>query len=302
MHKEMKFVLDLKILTFLTLAKVKNFTRAAELLNLTQPAVSQHIKFLEDYYGVTLVKKQGRYITLTEEGKVLLKYAMDLQRLYKDIELQFKNKNTIYKTYNVGASMTIGGYVLPGILAKYKEENPNINIKLHVHNTEEILRLLKDRDLDLAIVEGLFDKSKYSYRKFKDDELVLAASAKSRLLVHRKIKINEILNGELILRERGSGTREILENKLIELGYDLNCLKPYMELGSISAIKSLVENDLGYTIISKETIKKELLAGFIKTIPIEGMKILRDFNFVYLSNYDEGFVDDFIAFALNAAK
>ncbi len=302
MHKEMKFVLDLKILTFLTLAKVKNFTRAAELLNLTQPAVSQHIKFLEDYYGVTLVKKQGRYITLTEEGKVLLKYAMDLQRLYKDIELQFKNKNTIYKTYNVGASMTIGGYVLPGILAKYKEENPNINIKLHVHNTEEILKLLKDRDLDLAIVEGLFDKSKYSYRKFKDDELVLAASAKSRLLVHKKIKINEILNGELILRERGSGTREILENKLIELGYDLNCLKPYMELGSISAIKSLVENDLGYTIISKETIKKELLAGFIKTMPIEGMKILRDFNFVYLSNYDEGFVDHFIAFALNTAK
>ena len=294
--KELKFVLDLRIMTFLTLAKVRSFTRAGEILNLTQPAVSQHIKYLEDYYGVVLFNKQGRYIDLTEEGKLLLNYAQELESLYKNLEFELKNKNSIHKTYNIGASMTIGGYVLPYILAKHKDFYKNVDIKLHVHNTKEIMESLINREIDLALVEGPFDKDKFNYKKFKDDELVLAVSPKNNLVNKKEVTLKDVLYGNLLLREKGSGTRVVFEDWLAELGWDLKDFNPYMELGSISAIKSLVELDLGYTIISKETVKKEIASGTIKTLPIRGVKIYRDFNFVYMNNCDIEFVDRFMDF------
>ncbi|MBL4938352.1 LysR family transcriptional regulator [Clostridium sp. YIM B02515] len=289
-------MLDVRLITFITVARIKSFTKAAEILNLTQPAVSQHIKYLEEYYGVGLIKKTGKEIDLTEEGLILYKYAKELEILYRNLETEIRNKSGIHKSYKVGASMTVGGYVLPYILAEYKREHPNTDMLLQVNNTEEIISKLLNRKLDLALVEGNFDRNKFSYKKFKDDEMVLAVSDKHEFAKKDKVSIEEILKGELIIREKGSGTREIFENMLKELGYDINSFNPYMELGSISAIKSLVEENLGYTIISKETIKRELKQGGIKIVPIEGMQIYREFNFIYLKGSNEKFINEFIKF------
>lgn len=290
--------MDIRLKTFITFAKIKSFTKASEILNITQPAVSQHIKFLEDYYGVTLIKKSGKTIKLTQEGKILYKNAIELDSIYRNIETEFRNKDNINKVYYLGASMTIGGYILPYILAEYKNCYKNIDILLQVNNTEEIIQKLLNRKIDLALIEGNFNKAKFKYSKYKDDELVLVVSYMHEFTKYKSINIDEILNGKLILREKGSGTREIFENKVIEMGYVLKDFKPYMELGSITAIKSLVQANLGYSIISKETVKKELESGKLKIIPIKGLKIFREFNFVYLKDSDEEFVKNFIGFCL----
>lgn len=290
--------MDIRLKTFITFAKIKSFTKASEILNITQPAVSQHIKFLEDYYGVTLIKKSGKTIKLTQEGKILYKNAIELDSIYRNIETEFRNKDNINKVYYLGASMTIGGYILPYILAEYKNCYKNIDILLQVNNTEEIIQKLLNRKIDLALIEGNFNKAKFKYSKYKDDELVLVVSYIHEFTKYKSINIDEILNGKLILREKGSGTREIFENKVIEMGYVLKDFKPYMELGSITAIKSLVQANLGYSIISKETVKKELESGKLKIIPIKGLKIFREFNFVYLKDSDEEFVKNFIGFCL----
>jgi DNA-binding transcriptional LysR family regulator len=289
-------MLDIRIMSFLALAKTKNFTRAGELLNLTQPAVSQHIKFLEDYYNVKLIEKKGRFIELTDEGKLMLSYGKEIKNMYDNMEKELKSKAENAKTYNVGASLTIGGYILPVILSNHKQTYNNIDIKLQVHNTEEILNSLLDRKIDLALVEGLFDKEKFEYKFFKEDELVLAVASKSRLAYEKEVYLEDVLCGNLIMREKGSGTRAVFEQKLIELGYNLNDFNPYMELGSIQAIISLVELDMGYTIISKETIKAQLALGTIKILPIKDAKILREFNFVYLPSSDKEFIDIFMSF------
>ncbi len=290
--------MDIRLETFITVAKIKNFTKASEILNITQPAVSQHIKFLEEYYGVIFIKKSGKTMKLTEEGKILYKHAVELDRIYKNIESEFRNKDNINKTYYLGASMTIGGYILPYILAEYKNCYKNIDILLQVNNTEEIIQKLLNMQIDLALIEGNFDRKKFKYTKYKDDELVLAVSHLHLFAKRKSVNIDEVLKGNLILREKGSGTREIFENNLLEMGYELKDFKPYMELGSITAIKSLVEANLGYSIISKETVKKEIASGKIKTVHIKGLKIFREFNFVYLKDSDEEFVKNFIVFCL----
>ncbi|MBX4264543.1 LysR family transcriptional regulator [Clostridium estertheticum] len=290
--------MDIRLQTFITVVKIKSFTKASEILNITQPAVSQHIKFLEEYYGVIFIKKCGKSIKLTEEGKILYKYAIELNSIYRNLEAEFRNKDNINKTYYIGASMTIGGYILPYILAEYKNCYKNIDILLQVNNTEEILKKLLNRKIDLALIEGNFDKEKFKYIKYKDDELVLAVSHLHEFAKYKNITLGEVLKGKLILRENGSGTREIFKNKLLEMDYDLKDFNPYMELGSITAIKSLVEANLGYSIISKETVKKEVELGVIKIIPIKGLKIFREFNFVYLKDSDEDFVKNFIGFCL----
>lgn len=290
--------MDIRLETFITVAKIKSFTKASEILNITQPAVSQHIKFLEDYYGVVFIKKSGKTIKLTEEGKILYKYAIELDSIYRNIDTEFRNKNNINKTYYVGASMTIGEYILPYILAEYKNCYKNIDILLQVNNTEEIIQKLLNRKIDLALIEGDFNKDKFKYSKYKDDELILIVSHMHEFAKYKNIDMDEILKGNLILREKGSGTREIFENKLLEMGYELKDFKPYMELGSITAIKSLVEANLGYSIISKETVKNEIASGKIKIVPIKGLKIFREFNFVYLKDSDEEFVKNFIGFCL----
>ncbi|MBU3143113.1 LysR family transcriptional regulator [Clostridium sp. CF012] len=290
-------MLDTRLKTFITLASTKSFTKSAALLNITQPAVSQHIKFLEEKYEVNLIAKQCNSLHLTEEGLILLKYAEEIDALYRTLEMNLKNSASIAKTYNIGASMTIGGYVLPYLLGKHKKLYENVDILLQVNNTEEILGKLVSGKLDFVMIEGIFDKNKFRFKKFKDDEVVLAVSKEHAFAKAKEVNIEDVISGNLILREKGSGTRDIFENSLIGLGYDLNNLKGYMEIGSISAIKSLVELNLGYTIISRETIRKELEIGTIKEVAIKGLPINREFNFVYL--YEEAFIKEFMDFCFN---
>lgn len=291
-------LMDVKLVSFIALAKFKNYTNAAEYLNLSQPAVSNHIKLLEEYYSTKLFKKIGRNIELTEEGKILFKYAQDIDALYRKALDEIKNKSGIHRTYKVGASMTIGGYVLPKILAEYQKQNPNIRILLEVYNTEDIEDKLLKRKLDFAVVEGPFDKQKFCYSKFKDDELILAVSPEHYFADKKEVDIKDVIKGNLILREKGSGTRKIFEQIVLGTGYDIKDINIHMEIGNINAIISLVEANLGYTIISREAIKKELKIGTLKEVPIKDIRIYREFNFIYLDEAKDSFIYDFMDFCI----
>lgn len=292
-------MMDSKLTTFINVVKLKSFTRAAELLNLTQPAVSQHIKQLEEYYEVKLIKKKGRQISLTEEGELLFRYAKEFEANSLLLERKLKNKSAVIKRYNIGATLTIGEFVLPSLLGEYKRLHNNIDVIMHVYNLEEILKKLGNGEFDLGIVEGPFDKGKFNYKKLKDDELVLVASPLNSFVKRARVELSDIINsGKLILREKGSGTRMIFENKLLELGVGLSNLKIYMEVGSIGAIKSLVEANLGYTVISREAVKREVEAGTLAIIPIQGIRIMREFNFVFLDQSPEDFTEEFMSFLI----
>lgn len=290
-------MMDSKLMTFITVANLKSYTRAAEALNLTQPAVTQHIKQLETYYEATLIKKKGRQISLTEEGKLLLKSAQEFRAQSVLLEKLLKNKSSVIKRYNIGATLTIGEFVLPGLLGDYKSTHHHSDIIMHVHNLQEVLERTRLGEYDLGIVEGPFDKSKFIHKKLKDDELVFVTSPKSDFANKGEIDIDSIINsGRLILREKGSGTRVIFENKLQELSYNPAEIKLYMELGSLGAIKSLVAANLGYSIISIEAVKSEVADGSLVIVPIKGVRILREFNLVFLSKGQIDFIDDFYKF------
>jgi len=290
-------MIDSKLITFINVAKLSSYTKTAELLNLTQPAVSQHIRQLEDYYKVKLILKKGRHIFLTEEGQILYKNAVKMEAEALVLERKIKNKSSVVKRYNIGATLTIGEYVLPKLLGEYKKKYNNIDIIMNVNNLEEVLKRLNEGEIDLGIVEGPFDKSRFITSKYKDDELVLVTSPENEFTCYDKVKLRDLIEmGKLILREKGSGTRLTFENKLVELGYNLQDLHAYMEIGNLGAIKSLVEENLGYSVISREAVKKEVSAGTLKIIPVADASFIREFNFVYLENSPADFIEDFISF------
>ncbi|GAA0777694.1 selenium metabolism-associated LysR family transcriptional regulator [Clostridium subterminale] len=289
-------MIDIKLETFITVADTKNFTRAASILNMTQPAISHHIKLLEEYYNVKLLEKKNKNMELTEAGKILYKYALEIDKISKLAKKHLSNESSIIKRYNVGATLTIGGYVLPPIIGNYKMNNNNIDIILQVENTENIIQKLFSGEIILGVIEGPFDKSKVIYEKFKDDELVFAISKNHEIAKKKKITIEEILSEKLILREKGSGTRQIFEDYMAQQGFEPKNITPYMEIGDITAILSLVESGLGATVVSKEALNSTLMSKKFKALSIKNMKMKREFNFIYLKSSNMDFIKNFIEF------
>jgi DNA-binding transcriptional LysR family regulator len=291
-------MIDQRLVAFLTICKTKNYTKAAELLNLTQPAVTKQVKYLEEYYGAALFRHRGRRIDLTEAGQILLEYAKESKAKSAVLERKIKNSLAIERRYTIGATLTIGEYILPYILGQYKENHPHLDLIMQVHNTEEIAKKLLNGEIDLGLVEGPFAKDQFGFTKLLHDELVLVGSPQGTLTQKSEAGWNEVLANKLILREEGSGTRKVLEEKLLELGYPLSKLNVYMEIGSLGAIKALVELNLGYTIISKAAIRKEVTSGSLRMIPLQNGRIERDFSFIYRKDSPKEFIENFMNFAI----
>lgn len=292
-------MLDHRIKTFIAVAKFMNYTKASRWLNITQPAVSQHIKHLEDYYDVQLFVKMGKRIELTEEGEILLESALKLENLVKSTEKKIHNNKGMSRKYDLGATMTIGEYVIPEVLGRYKIDYPMTDVRLLVHNTERIIEQLNAETLDLGLVEGDFNRE-IPHRLLREDELVFAVSATHPLSHRDSITLEEVLEEKLILREKGSGTRKTFETALVQRGRKAEEMNIFMEVSSITAIKSMVEQNLGHTVIGKASLKKELASGTIKILPIEGVTMKREFNFVYRHNSPMSFVENFMAFCLDS--
>lgn len=276
-------MIDNRLLTFLTLCETGNYTKTAQKLNMTQPAVSQHIQFLENYYQVVLISEKGKNFSLTEEGKALQSYVKTLHANSKRIfPLLHRIKNQI-KPLNFGATLTIGEYTIPPILSKIFKEDPEIDIIMFVENTHVLQKMLWEGKIDFALMEGHFNRDQFDFKLISNETFIGVCSPDNKIGT-RSNTLEELLEQNLILREPGSGTRDILEQALYNQNLSIKDFKRKIEIGNMNVIKELCHQNIGITFMYREAVKKEIAQGYLKEIPIKNFNISHPFNFVYLKN------------------
>lgn len=289
---------DFRLKVFYSVAQNQSFTKAAAEMFITQPAITKHIKTLEDDLGLRLFDRGGGAITMTKAGEVLFRYAGQIFNLYNEAIFELGTfKNKLSGSFRLGASTTIAQYLISPVLASFHEKFPEVELNLLNGNTEIIENAVLAKTIELGIVEGKKHNPMLKYLDFAEDELVAVVHAKSRFAKLSEITLDELKSIPLVLRERGSGTLEVIEIALKERGIKLSSLPIIMHLGSTESIKSFLEyaNCLGF--VSIQAIQKELVSGQLKIIGIKDFKIPRTFSFVHLQGQAEGLSTTFMRFA-----
>lgn len=272
-------MIDYRLKTFLNLCNTLNYTRTAKELHMTQPAVTQHIQYLEEYYDIELFIYKNRKLKLTEAGEKLYDYGISLKNNSEKIKTNLRKLDFGHDEMNFGATLTIGEYIMPDLLNKLKKDNPNIKISMRVANTENLIKFLKEGIIDFAIIEGHFNKLDYEYFLFSNERFIGVRKFDENLKTY---KLSELYTENLIVRERGSGTREILEQILYEENLKMDNFKEIIQIGNINAIKEMVESDLGITFLYEKAVEKEIREKELEEIKIENFNIRREFNFIFL--------------------
>ncbi|MDD3360819.1 MAG: LysR family transcriptional regulator [Hespellia sp.] len=277
-------MLDFRIHTFLEVCKTMNYTKAGQNLSITQPAVSQHIRYLENYYGHKLFESRGKKIYLTPAGETLYNavstMAHDEIHLQKQLDCAPKKERKLV----FGVTMTIGEYAIAPHLSRYIRNHPTTSVHIIVANTQALLEKLSNREIDFAIVEGYFSKKEYDYRSYAKVPFIGVCHADHQFADQSgrgSITLEELFQERLIVRERGSGTREIFEKALGEKNFAVSDFPHLVEINSMNAIKMLVEEDAGITFLYQSAVEKELKAGSLREILIRDFKQSHDFTFIW---------------------
>ena len=237
---------------------------------------------LEQYYGTVLFDRVNRNITLTAAGELLQKYALEMNIQQYKLEKEMQElTGTIKGRLLIGASTTIGEYVLPYLVGKFKKDYPEVSVSLQVANTEEIERDVMDTSLDVGLVEGPVSGKDLVINKFLDDELVLIVPPEHPWSSREKVSIYELGNYPFITREKGSGTRHIIEQILEETGFPVENLHIIMELGSTTSIKAAVSNGLGISVISRWAAIDSIIQKRVAEVAIEETKFRRQFIVIH---------------------
>ena len=276
-------MLDFRFETFLTLCQLRNYTKTAARLHITQPAVTQHIQHLERHYSCKLFNNKGKALSLTAGGKRLYDFALTMRADAEKIRISLLEEEQEEHALCFGATLSIGEYVLPPILAEMLQGNPRLQPTMYVGNTKTLLAMLDAGKIDFAFLEGIFDKREYHSQMFSRERFVPVCGASSSL-AGRTVEFEELLEHRLILREKGSGTREIFEQILVENNMRLSHFSRICEVGNMSAIKQLVAGNTGVTFLYHVAARAELDSGRLRLIDIDGMNTVREFNFVFLKN------------------
>ncbi len=274
-------MLDFRLDTFLAVCKHLNFTRAAKELNITQPAVSQHIRYLQELYQVKLFKHIGKKIELTKEGQYLQNIAMTLK--HDDIFLKEKLTNKTKQKLSFGTTLTVGHYLLLDTLVEYIKCNPNISLSMYILNTKQLLHKINTGKIDFAMVEGYFSRTEFDYLVYSKEQYIAIAS-NNCMIEDKQYTIEELFEQRIIVREPGSGSGDILERYLLERNYTLSEFKDVMVINNIQAMLAFVEADCGISFVYKKAVEKELQEGKIKEISIKDFDIQHDISLVWRKN------------------
>ena len=282
-------MLDFRIETFLTVCKYMNFTRAAEELNITQPAVSHHIHFLENYYEVPLFLYEGKKLQLTAAGSLLRDAAVTMKHDEVHMKRKMQQVSGEIVSYSFGATLSVAEFILVENLNRFIGEHKDSRITMQVADTKELLKKLNSGELDFAIVEGDFPKTEYEYFICSNEEYVAAADGKLADKYRGKT-LRDLFRETLLLREEGSGTREILDQYLMNHGYTLSHFAHMVEIGNIGAIKALMKEGRGISFLYRAAIRKEELSGELKVIPLADFRVTHEIAFIFRKGsifYDE---------------
>lgn len=268
------------LLIFHKVAEMKHFTHAAKALFISQPAVSKQIHELEKTLGQPLFSQVGRKVTLTEAGAILFDYTKRIFALSNEVEAVLNDMHDLKRgRLAVGASTTIGTYLLPELLGAYRKQYPHIELFLDIANASEIQERLLLNSIEIGIIEGAVTHHELFKSIWRQDELVLITASASPLAEKEHLTLEDIYSEPLILREPGSGTRTVLEEAIT--GRGLQPFVPFMELGSTEAIKKAVAAGLGVSFVSEHTIQLELTVGLLKRVPLVNFTLTRLLYIVY---------------------
>lgn len=264
---------------FIAVAEKQNFTRAAEELHLSQPAVSQYVRSLEELLGAKLLERTSKYVKLTPAGKVAYDHARQIADLYTRMQTSVDDlMHMAGGPIAIGASYTFGEYVLPGLIGQLQKEYPKIEPSIMIGNTQEIAEAILDHRIDLGIVEGhLVKEDQLVMEPFAWDVMSVVVAAGHPFAERNEIEPKELEKERWILREPGSGTREAAERLFLELG-----IRPRktMEFGSTQIIKESVEAGLGISLLSEHAVRKEQALGTIRMLRLEHTTLQREFFWV----------------------
>ncbi len=301
---------NFRLRVFRAVAEEMSFRKAAEVLHLSQPAVSQHVRALEEEAGVQLFDRSrgdghGSQISLTEAGRVLLGYANAAAETMVEARRALAALNhEVAGELRLGASTTVAQYVLPRILGAFLRQYPQVKLSLVSGNTERIVEEVAEKKVTLGIIEGPAMRRDVKTERMVQDEMVLIVSPSHAFTLRKggTIVPSELAKVPLLLRERGSGSRRVVERALKKVGLPLRLLNVAMELDSTEAIISGVEAELGVGFVSRCAVGKVLRLGTVRVVPVEGVKIMRDFSFVRLAGSEiRGAAAAFQRFAMDVS-
>ena len=287
-----------KLKVFCTVAETKSFSKTSEIIHLTQPAVSLQIQALEEKYEIKLFDRSSSTVTLTPPGEVLYKYAKEILTLYASAEKAIgKHTGLLKGSLTVGAGSNIGNYILPSIITDFKNIHSKIKIYLIVGNSKRVIELLNSGNIDIGLLEGDVSKQKMPVKKLFSDELLLITAPNHPWSKKKEVSVSDIAKEPFLLREAGSGTRQMIEKFLNRYGITVNDMKISAILGSTEAIKDAVENGLGVSIISRWAARKESKYGTLRLLSLKEEKMARDFSLIVNKNsVQSNALEEFVSF------
>ena len=284
---------------FVAVCDGMNMTQAAGSLYMSQSAVSQAIAEMEAYYGVRLFERLSRKLYLTRAGEKLLGYARHIIHMNLEAEKEMRTWNDS-GVLRIGASVTIGACVLPGLASTYQARHPGHELEVTEDNTERIERLLVEDRLDLGLVEGEVTNPDIVQKPFAEDELTLICGRTHPFFGRESVAPEELAAENLILREIGSGTRRTFETVMTEHALPW---KAGWTCNNADTIKAAVAEGLGVSVISRRAVEREVASGLLRPVPVEGLTFTRWFKLIYHKNkYLTGAMRSFIAFCLTGEE
>ncbi len=272
-------MLDYRVETFLTVCQTKNYTRAAEILNLTQPAVSQHIKYLEEYFGAKLFHLKGKQITITSRGEEVYQLAMLLKLNVEKFRINLKDDAANLRI-NMGATRAVGEYILRSIVAKYLKENPHYTLNTVIAKSNVLLEKVKYGEIDFAFVEAPFNDSNFCTLDFRNDRY-LAVCSPDYELPKGKLTVDQLVSNPIILMEEDKDGKSEIEPWLIRHHCGFEDFSHIHVTNDIPIMKEMALNGIGIAFLYETTIEKELEQRSLIPIDIAGFNLRREFKFVY---------------------
>jgi len=272
---------DRRLQVFHTVARLLSFTKAAESLHMTQPAVTFQVRQLEEYFDTRLFDRTHNRISLTDAGSLVYGYSDRIFELYNEMEHAVQDMTGgVGGSLTIGASTTIADYMLPSLLGDFNEKYPEVNINLKVSNTEGIVSMVENNTIDLGVVEAPVGNKNLVVEQCRPDQLVAIMPPTHPEAEKESVGHTELMKYPFICREEGSGTREVIEDYLKKNSDIGETLNTSMELGSPEAVKGAVEAGMGISIVSRATVQKEIKLGTLVAIKLSP-PLQRPFSFVH---------------------